>query len=477
MRISDSIIERFAVPTEEQREEVEKLLRDQIEKSGRKIVVLDDDPTGVQTVHDISVYTDWKPESMCKAFREKNRLFYVLTNSRGLTEEETEKAHREIAASVDGAAKECGMDYFIISRSDSTLRGHYPLETQILREEYEKRNHCVIDGEIICPFFQEGGRFTIHNIHYVRYGSELVPANETEFARDKTFGYTADTMPGYVEEKTKGAYKAEDVICIDLEDIRAMNIDKMKNKLLQVSGFQKVVVNAVDYLDLKIFCVALYQAMEAGKRFMFRTAAAFVKVIGGIPDKSLLGRGEMVRICSGNGGLIVVGSHTDKTTAQLEKLKELQEIAFVELDVTDAAQEGALEAKVRKCIAEEEEKISGGITVCCYTTRKEQTADTGDKEDELKLATKISAAVQKLVGELSVTPSFIVAKGGITSSDIGTKALKVRRADVMGQIQPGIPVWKTGRESRFPDIPYVIFPGNVGEDDTLRKVADILMEG
>ena len=185
----------------------------------------------------------------------------------------------------------------------------------------------------------------------------------------------------------------------------------------------------------------------------------------------------MVRICSGNGGLIVVGSHTDKTTAQLEKLKELQEIAFVELDVTDAAQEGALEAKVRKCIAEEEEKISGGITVCCYTTRKEQTADTGDKEDELKLATKISAAVQRLVGELSVTPSFIVAKGGITSSDIGTKALKVRRADVMGQIQPGIPVWKTGRESRFPDIPYVIFPGNVGEDDTLRKVADILMEG
>ena len=61
--------------------------------------------------------------------------------------------------------------------------------------------------------------------------------------------------------------------------------------------------------------------------------------------------------------------------------------------------------------------------------------------------------------------------------EIGTKALKVRRANVMGQIQPGIPVWKTGRESRFPDIPYVIFPGNVGEDDTLRKVADILMEG
>ena len=89
---------------------------------------------------------------------------------------------------------------------------------------------------------------------------------------------------------------------------------------------------------------------------------------------------------------------------------------------------------------------------------------------------KISAAVQRLVGELSATPSFLVAKGGITSSDIGTKALGVKRADVIGQICPGIPVWKTGADSKFPDIPYVIFPGNVGEDDTLREVADILIE-
>lgn len=476
MRISDRIIGELEVPTKEKQEEVEKLLRKQIEKSGQRIVVLDDDPTGVQTVHDISVYTNWKPESMRRAFQEKNRLFYILTNSRGMTGEETAKVHREIAAAVDDAAKECGADYFIISRSDSTLRGHYPLETQILREEYEKRNHCVIDGKIICPFFQEGGRFTIHNIHYVRYGNELVPANETEFAKDKTFGYTADTMPGYVEEKTKGEYKAEDVVCIALEDIRAVRIDKIRGQLSEVSGFQKVVVNAADYLDLKIFCIALYQAMEAGKRFMFRTAAAFVKVVGGISDKGLLRRKEMVRVHSRNGGLIIVGSHTNKTTAQLEKLKERPGIAFLELDVTDAAQEEVLDANVKKCIAQEEEKINGGITVCCYTTRKEQTAGTGDKEDELKLAMKISAAVQRLVGELSATPSFLVAKGGITSSDIGTKALGVKRADVIGQICPGIPVWKTGADSKFPDIPYVIFPGNVGEDDTLREVADILIE-
>ena len=44
----------------------------------------------------------------------------------------------------------------------------------------------------------------------------------------------------------------------------------------------------------------------------------------------------------------------------------------------------------------------------------------------------------------------------------------------MGQIQPGIPVWKLGPESRFPGLPYIIFPGNVGSDDTLKKVVKIL---
>ena len=61
------------------------------------------------------------------------------------------------------------------------------------------------------------------------------------------------------------------------------------------------------------------------------------------------------------------------------------------------------------------------------------------------------------------------AKGGITFSGIGTKALKVRRALVMGQIRPGIPVWQTGAESRFPGISYVIFPDNVGEDTSCAR--------
>ena len=454
---------------------VDELLAKEIAGSNKKIVVLDDDPTGVQTVHDISVYTNWSEDSIRKGFAEENKLFYILTNSRGFTAAQTEIAHREIAKAVDAVSKETGKEYIFISRSDSTLRGHYPLETIILKEEYEKNTGNKIDGEILCPFFKEGGRYTIDDVHYVRYGDTLVPAAETEFAKDKTFGYTVSDLKEYVEEKTGGVYKKENVTAISLKDIRALAFDKIEEQLMAVEDFNKIVVNVIDYVDVKIFCVALYRAMAKGKTFMFRTAAAIVKVMGGVSYQPLLTREQMVVKETDNGGVIVIGSHTEKTTRQMEMLKEIPDIAFVELNARLVRDEAAFAREVERCLALEEEYISSGRTVCVYTTRTLITADTGDKEDDLRLAVRISDAVQSLVGRLSIVPSFVIAKGGITSSDVGTKALAVQRANVLGQIKPGIPVWQTGDESKFPQTPYVIFPGNVGEDSTLKEAAEILI--
>ena len=454
---------------------VDELLQQEIQKNDKKIVVLDDDPTGVQTVHDISVYTDWSHDSLRKGFEEENKLFYILTNSRGLTSEETRRIHEEIAKVVDDVSKETGQPYIFISRSDSTLRGHFPLETMFLREAYEKNTGNLIDGEILCPFFKEGGRFTIDDIHYVKYGDELIPASETEFAKDKTFGYSSSNMKEYIEEKTDGAYKASDVVTISLDDIRALNYDKIESQLMAVENFNKIAVNAIDYADIKVFCVALYRAMAKGKVFMFRTAAAIVKVMGGVSDMPLLSKEQMIVKDTQNGGIIVVGSHTEKTTLQVEELKKNSDIVFAELNASLVNDEVAFEKAVNDVIEFEEENIRAGKTVCVYTTRTLITADTGNKEDDLKLSVKISDAVQSLVGRLTVEPSFVIAKGGITSSDIGTKALKVQKANVLGQIKPGIPVWQTGEESRFPKTPYVIFPGNVGEITTLREAAEVLM--
>ena len=466
-----SILNSFAKIDEKKADE---LLNLEIAKNTKKIVVLDDDPTGVQTVHDISVYTGWDKESILSGFNEKNNLFYILTNSRGFTQEQTTNAHHEISKIVNDVANETKREYIFISRSDSTLRGHYPLETKLLKDDYEKYTGKIIDGEILCPFFKEGGRFTINNVHYVKYGDDLIPANETEFAKDKTFGYTAATLPEYIEEKTKGEFKAKDVTCISLEDIHAMNFDKIESQLMSVKNFNKIIVNAVDYPDLKVFCIALYRAMSKGKVFMFRTAASIVKVMGGVTDQPLLTREKMVTLKNDNGGIIVVGSHTDKTTRQLESLKTLKNIEFIELDARLVRDDEKFENEVKRCLDLEEKCIKSGKSVCCYTTRALITADTGDKEDELRLSVKISDAVQSLVGNLKVTPAFVIAKGGITSSDVGTKALKVKRADVLGQIRPGIPVWRTGNESKFPSTPYVIFPGNVGDDETLKEAVEIL---
>lgn len=455
--------------------EIDRLLTEEAENSSRKIIVLDDDPTGVQTVHDVSVYTDWSMESLRSGFAESKKMFFILTNSRGFTVEQTTEAHLEIAANVDAAAKEAGMEYLIISRGDSTLRGHYPLETELLRKVQGERSGWKVDGEILCPFFAEGGRFTVDNIHYVRYGEELVPAGQTEFAKDKTFGYTESNLCKYIEEKTGGSYRADSVTCITLEELREMKLDEITKALMAVTDFNKIVVNAIEAQDVKVFCIALYRAMARGKHFMFRTAAAFVKAIGNISDKPLLTREEMVTLKNHAGGIIVVGSHTQKTTSQLEELKKVEGIRFIEMNSDLVLQEGALEQEVERILAVSEACISKGTTVAIYTKRQLLEVKDDTKEAALVRSVRISDAVQSLVGKLNVTPAFVVAKGGITSSDVGTKALLVKRADVLGQIRPGIPVWQTGEESRFPGTPYVIFPGNVGEVETLREAVEILI--
>lgn len=453
---------------------VDLALAKEIAKSPRKIIVLDDDPTGTQTVHDVSVYTDWSRSSLRAGFLEENKLFYILTNSRALSQKETTRIHREIADGAIAVSRELGIPFLIVSRSDSTLRGHYPLETQVLAQRLALQGQ-PIDGEILCPFFYAGGRFTVGNIHYVLQGEDLVPAAETEFAADKTFGYTHSDLPGYIQEKTAGAYPADSVVCISLEQLRAMDYEGITRQLMSVTGFGKVCVNAIGPVDVKVFCVALYRAMAAGKHFLFRTAADFVKAVGGISDQPLLTRQQLIPRPTQMGGVVVVGSHTQKTTEQLQRLLTSDRAVGIEFNSDLVLQgDGALQAEVQRCVALEEEIIRSGKTAVCYTNRKLLSLPDDTKEQALARSVKIGEAVHHLVGDLSVTPSFVISKGGITSSDVAVKALRLHRATVLGQICPGIPAWQTPEDSRFPGIAYIIFPGNTGSADTLRQAVDIL---
>lgn len=456
---------------------VDRLLEEKLRALGRKIVVLDDDPTGVQTVHDVYVYTDWEKETLLKAFRESGPMFFILTNSRGMTAAESRRQHQRIAENIAAASAETGQDYIVISRSDSTLRGHYPMETEVLRETLEELGGKHFDGEILYPFFREGGRFTLDDIHYVREGEVLTPAGQTEFARDKSFGYASSDLRDWCEEKTHGKYPAEAVTSIALEDLRSMRIERISEQLMAVQDFNKVIVNSADYVDVKVFIIALLAAIEAGKEFIFRSAAAVTKILGGVPDQPLLRREDLISPDSPAGGLVVVGSHVNKTSRQLACLRNCRyPIEWIEFDQHLVLRQGGLEEERRRVVELVEETVRHGKTAVVYTRRERLDLDTDDADRQLEISLRISDAVTGIVSDLTTRPSFIIAKGGITSSEIGTKALRVRRALVKGQVRPGIPVWQTGEESKFPNMPYIIFPGNVGTERDLLEIVETLME-
>lgn len=340
-------------------------------KKNHKIVVIDDDPTGTQTVHDVPVYTAYDLDHIKKGFEEACDLFYILTNSRSLKQEETEKLHCQLGKDIAQAAKESGKTCTVISRGDSTLRGHYPMETECLKQAMEKISGEKIHGEIVAPFFLEGGRITMGDVHYVvQKDGEMIPAGETEFAKDKTFSYCASNLREWIEEKTAGKVKAEDVLSFSLEDLRNSRPEEIADRLETVNDFGKVIVNAVCYEDMIAFALGYEMALERGKRFMFRSAAAVPKVLGRITDQPLLTRKDMIREETKAGGLIIAGSHVKKTTDQLNSLLSDPKRMTVEFNQHLILDHMKMEKEFERVIGLVNWYINEGHTTVVYTRRK-----------------------------------------------------------------------------------------------------------
>ena len=438
-----------------------------------RIVVLDDDPTGVQTVHDIEVVTRWDEATLRAMLGGDKRMFFVLTNSRSFSAAKTGAVHRQIAENALRAAGATGRQLTVISRGDSTLRGHYPLETRTLKEVLSEKT--PLDGEILCPFFAEGGRFTLNGVHYVREGEWLTPAAQTEFAKDGTFGYRHSFLPDYIEEKSEGTIPSGSVEVIRLEQLRRLRFDEIEARLLARGRYTYAVADALEEADVQALAVLLARLEKRGRRYLLRSAAAVPKVLGHVSDRALLGREELAGAQDGRGGLVLVGSHVKKTTDQLDCLRRsAAPLEFIEFDVSEWRSPDRLEQETHRVARAAGNAIESGITAVVYTSRTVVAPQDADAETLLAISVRISDAVTAVVASLPVRPRFLIAKGGITSSDVGVKALGVVRATVLGQAAPGVPVWRTGPESRFPGLSYVIFPGNVGNADTLRTIVEKL---
>lgn len=439
-----------------------------VERSGTKLVVLDDDPTGNQTVHDVVVLTDWSVPRLTAALEEPDAVVYVLTNSRSMPLDQAQALNREIATHLRRASEETGRAFAIVSRSDSTLRGHYPGETQALAEALGD----PFDATLIVPFFIEGGRVTANDIHYVTEGDQLIPAAETEYARDATFGYAHSNLREWVSEKHGGAIPPEQVASISLEDVRLGGPEAMAEKLRALSRGAVCIVNAVSYRDLEVMVAGLLAAEAAGKRYLYRTAASFVRVRGGISPKALLTYEELVREPTPTGGLIIAGSHVRKTTRQIEAAAALPGVHRLEVLVPALLDATSRDAEIERVTARAGSLLQAGDDVLICTSRDLITET--ETMDSLEIGQRVSQSLVAIVQSLRIRPAWMIAKGGITSSDIATEGLGVRRAEVLGQAIPGVPVWRTGSESKWPDLVYVVFPGNVGDDQALARMVAVL---
>ncbi len=435
--------------------------------SRSKIVVLDDDPTGTQTVHHVPVLTRWSVAELTNELQKPESVFYLLTNSRSLQPEESRALTFEIGQNLRAAAQAASKNLVAISRSDSTLRGHFPLEIEALAEGLSEE----FDACLIIPFFLEGGRFTIDNIHYVAHDNYLTPAGETEFARDATFGYHSSNLRNWVQEKSFNKISASDVAEISIDDLRLYGPDRVVEKLCQFKNAQMCIVNAASYRDLEVLVLALLRAEEQGKRFLFRSAASFVRTRAGITPQDLLDRATLQQPGSA-GGIIIVGSHVPRTTAQLSALQSKHGLVEMELPVRKLFNPELRANIITKSVALITTATQSGKDVLIFTSR--EVIQGIDGRQSLEISRLVSASLIEIVQHLEIRPRFLIAKGGITSSDIATQGLRVVRAEVLGQILPGIPVWRLGPESKFPGLPYVVFPGNVGNDQTLVEIFEKL---
>jgi len=434
-------------------------IRSEIQASGSKLFVLDDDPTGTQTVQNVPVLTRWDVDLLMAELRHPGATCYILTNSRSLTSEEARRLASCIVRNLMAASARTGRPVRVLSRSDSTLRGHFPDETEGIVEALGFEP----DALVLAPFFLEGDRLTIGDVHYVREGEDLVPAAMTEFARDPAFGYQNSNLREWVVEKTGGRVRPEQVDSLTLEEIRRGGPDLVLERLLAAPRGKVWIVNAAATSDVQVAALALLRAERRGLRVLCRTAASFVPAYGGLEPGALLD-GRDLSPGSG-GGLILVGSFVPRTTRQLAELLAHGGCVSLELEAAALLDPEKRPHEVDKAGEFASRTMAEGRHAVVYTSR--QVIHGGTREESLAVQRTISLALVEVVRRLEVRPRFLVAKGGITASDVATEGLGVVRAEVLGPIVPGVPVWKLGPESRFPGMPLVVFPGNVGGPESL----------
>jgi uncharacterized protein YgbK (DUF1537 family) len=458
--LSDLAWEKNQVPDEQAKPLLNEIGR--ICRSGKiRIVVVDDDPTGSQTISDLPVITAWDQDLIEEVMGEDYPGFFILTNSRSIPENRAIMINREIAQLASAAARKLGYSLLLVSRGDSTLRGHFPAELLALNSGLGRN----ADGFVFMPYFREGGRFTINGTHYIKQDAGLLPVSSTDFARDPVFPFSSSDLKKYVWEKSGGQIGEEMIAAISVTEFDR-GPGAIEAFLSSLQGGRFAVVDGTCLYHAAALALALVRQHILGRHLLVRCAPSLVQALFGmISSETPVDIRE--RSSGPAGGLIVVGSFVSQSTRQLNHLMQHTGILSVELEVgkiSGSDQHAYLQALASSIAT----SLEQGKSVVLFTSR--DLVAVSDFRLRAEKCAQVSDSLVTVIRELSVVPRYLVAKGGITASDIATRGLGIRKAMVLGQLLPGVQVWETDDTIKCSAIPFIIVPGNVGTDDYLTRI-------
>ncbi|WP_336249452.1 four-carbon acid sugar kinase family protein [Stomatohabitans albus] len=431
-------------------------------------VVLDDDPTGTQSVAGLPVITYWDPDDMRWALGTGAPAIYVMTNTRSMTPEDAEKVNAEVVRTAKVVAEELDMAVAFVSRSDSTLRGHFPLEPDTITQI-----GGPVDGVLVIPAFPDAGRVTVDGVHFCTDANgELIPVGESEYAKDHSFGYHASNLSEWIEEKTNGRVLAHDVLHITAAELD--DRDAVVEKLAGVADGQYVIADIQSEEDLRKLALGVIGAYQAGKTFIHRVGPPYVRALIGMDEPEIITSEQIDELIPHGDtpyGLVVVGSHVPTTTRQLNALTGSLRAAVVELDVPQLLE------NAEPVIAGAVEVLVTALDSCTAVIHTSRDVIAGkDEAESLAIARTVNGALVETIRRVieRKPPRFVIAKGGITSSDVAKFSLHMHRAMVIGPMEPGIiSVW-LAQDGPGTAIPYVVFAGNVGSEQSLANAVSVL---
>ncbi|MEX2374883.1 MAG: four-carbon acid sugar kinase family protein [Dehalococcoidia bacterium] len=419
----------------------------------RRVFIFDDDPTGTQTSSDVDVLLDLSSDSIGEFVRTRQNAVFLLTNTRGLAEREAVDLVRRTKEVIHHALVADEAPYALVLRGDSTLRGHIFAEIDAIAQQGS--------AILFVPAFPEGGRATINGVHYLQTPDGHIPVGDTEYAADPVFGYSNSNLVDWVAEVGDGRRATS----IALAELRSSGPDSVKHALINAAPGEVIIPDAETRGDLEITLEGVRGA-ERHRPVQIRCAATFASLYAGLSPRLI----DRVPLPPRGTVLLVCGSYTKGATTQVDHvIKKFRPPVF---EVPTAAMRSDDPAAMGRGIGDQLRAACAGerLVVLMTPRTQEHTADSLDSG--ARMMTALTSAVQEVASHVVA----VVAKGGITSADVAKRGLHARRARVVGQIGSGIPLWSLPSQAG-PMMPYVVVPGNVGDEDALLRVLNRLEFG